>query len=317
MFSNFFHHNRNKACDSIIANNSSSDSYPYFYNEWGERIYACYLSHEHSFSMSRNMYFSQLDYELDIHFYGGIKMKQLVGQPRVRLGFIGESQAIIPQEYQFIYDNRIQLTKDFDYIYTFDERILNEYNNARFFPYAAKPWYRNGIIDSKSDDLFEKKSKNISIIASNKNTTKYHKIRREIAKKCRNLHLADSYGQFDGGTYLAEYDEAFSEYRYAIVIENNISDYYFTEKLTSCFASQTIPIYLGARKIDSFFNSDGIIKINENDIDNINIIVKQCCKEDYYSRREAIYDNYNRVHEYDDRWNWWFRKYGTVLTKKM
>ena len=48
----------------------------------------------------------------------------------------------------------------------------------------------------------------------------------------------------------------------ALIIENDITPYFFTEKITNCFISQTIPVYLGATQIHKFFNTDGIITIS-------------------------------------------------------
>jgi len=60
----------------------------------------------------------------------------------------------------------------------------------------------------------------------------------------------------------------------------------------------TVPIYLGAEKIATFFNSDGIIEIGIKDIDSIDHILGQCNEKDYLSRISAIVDNYNRVKDY-------------------
>ena len=60
----------------------------------------------------------------------------------------------------------------------------------------------------------------------------------------------------------------------------------------------TVPIYLGATKIDKFFNPDGIIQISLNDLDNIDKILLQCNEEDYMNRLSAVKDNYNRVQNY-------------------
>jgi hypothetical protein len=76
-----------------------------------------------------------------------------------------------------------------------------------------------------------------------------------------------------------------------------VSDYFFTEKITNCFISQTIPIYLGARKIGDFFNPGGIIQVSQGD-DDIEKVLKSCGEEDYMSRLAAIKDNYNRAFKY-------------------
>jgi len=149
-------------------------------------------------------------------------------------------------------------------------------------------------LDAKA---YEKKQKDVSIVSSNKENCDLHRFRIDVARRCKKEGIADTFGTFDGGTY-SDISESLKEYRYSIIVENTISDYFFCEKITNCFAAQTIPIYLGARKIDEFFNADGIIHIEMKDLNEIENIIKQCDEKEYLSRLPAIMDNYERVQEY-------------------
>jgi len=61
---------------------------------------------------------------------------------------------------------------------------------------------------------------------------------------------------------------------------------YFTEKLLDCFATGTIPVYLGAPDIGDHFNMNGIIVLgDEFDVSD----------EIYYSKIDAIQDNLERA----------------------
>jgi len=55
----------------------------------------------------------------------------------------------------------------------------------------------------------------------------------------------------------------------------------------------TIPVYLGAAKINNIFNPDGIIQFNETD--DIEQVLKKCTKEFYEERIPAVIDNFNRI----------------------
>jgi hypothetical protein len=110
--------------------------------------------------------------------------------------------------------------------------------------------------------------------------------------QCKTNQLADIYGRFNGGKYFETY-EPYSDYFFSIVIENEITPYGFTEKITNCFNTMTVPVYLGATKIDDLFNPDGIIRFSMND--DIGNVVKQCTKEFYEKRIPAIIDNFYRV----------------------
>jgi len=82
---------------------------------------------------------------------------------------------------------------------------------------------------------------------------------------------------------------------FSIVIENDQYDDYFTEKITDCFATGTIPVYYGTKNIGNYFNTDGIIEIpnDENLVDFI--ITNRLNKDLYYSKMDAIEDNLERV----------------------
>ena len=170
--------------------------------------------------------------------------------------------------------------------------------NAAFYPVCAAVWYGvDGSSASLDAKAYQKKDKNVSIVSSDKAYCDLHRFRIAMAKKCKQESLADTFGTFDGGT-VCKIEESLTKYRYSIAIENIVSDYFFCEKLTNCFAAQTIPIYLGARKIEQFFNMDGIIRLELNDLENISQILKQCNEKEYIRRLPAILDNYQRVQEY-------------------
>ena len=88
--------------------------------------------------------------------------------------------------------------------------------------------------------------------------------------------------------------EALNDYMFSVVLENDQYDDYFTEKITDCFATGTIPIYWGTRNIGDYFNTDGIIQVPK-DVDKINDIVNSLTPSLYYGRMDAIKDNFERV----------------------
>lgn len=207
-----------------------------------------------------------------------------------------ESEAIQPQDYQRALNDSGRM-KEFNKIFTFSEKILNRYENALFIP-ASGLWYGTSLNGGSLDEhRYEKKEKNISVVSSAKTHTKYHRLRVETAKKAVALGIADGYGAFCKKRVEKKAD-ALDHYRYSIVLENDVQPYYFTEKILDCFAAMTIPIYLGASKIDKFFNMDGIITLEEKQCDQIENVLKQCSQKDYEMRLEAVKDNYERVKKY-------------------
>ena len=281
---------------------------PKIYNDKGRQLETYFIKNRHSrhapFGHEGKYFFwDRYNYGLDTHFYGPESMPKPLGKPLVKYGMLTESRTIVPQDYEVFHKHK-GLEKDFRYIFSYDERILNEIENARFYPVAA------GIWNSRMrEGLHQTKNKDLSILSSDKVMCELHRFRLELARMCKKEHLADTYGRFDGGDYVQSVDETLDDYRFSLIIENDISDYYFSERLTSCFASQTIPVYLGARKITNFFNEDGMILISAPDLEEAKRKIKECTRETYEAKLSAVLDNYNRVQEYVNMQDYLYEHY--------
>jgi len=81
-----------------------------------------------------------------------------------------------------------------------------------------------------------------------------------------------------------------------IAIENISWHYWFTEKLLDCFMTHTVPIYIGAEGVNEFFNTDGIIMAGT--VDEAISICNRLTPDDYYLRKDAMDDNFQRSQEY-------------------
>ena len=254
------------------------------------------------------IYSDRFNFGLPTHIYADLSMLEKIGNPTKCYGMFSEPKTISPMPYT-IFDKNKGLDKDFDLIFTHSEDILEKYDNARPFCFFSMVWHRLSDQDGNlPSNWLEYKRKNISIVSSDKIMCNLHKFRLELARKCKRDNLADSYGTFDGGMYVEPADYL-DNYRYSIVVENDIEPYWFTEKILNCFATMTIPIYIGASKINEFFNEDGIIRINEKDFDNIENILKQCTKEAYDDRIDIIKENYEKSKVFDNNWDFLYKKY--------
>ncbi len=275
--------------------------YPEIYNKEGEKMELFFLRDFHSahdpyFFNSKYFLMDRFNFGLGTHFYTHNCMLEQVGKPKKKYGILYESQSIVPNDY-LIFQNNPSLYKDFDKIFTYSAKILDDVPNAVFVPFQATPWYGRNPDEIIDENLCRQKTKNISFLSSKKVMCDMHKKRVALANKCKTEKLADTYGTFDGGIP-ASLASVLKDYRYTIIVENEIDDYYFTERLTNAFLSMTIPIYCGAPKIGNFFNEDGIIKLNLQDFDNIEKLLKNCNEEDYKNRINAVIDNFNRVQKY-------------------
>lgn len=291
------------------------------YNVEGEKVHTYFLkdrlclSHPWGFAYGRipkTILWDRFHPGLETHFYTSSDILHTIGKPRKKFAYLIESELILPEDYK-IFEEHVGLDKEFDLIFTFSEKILNQYSNARFLP-AAGVWYGSEASGVSLDEKrYEKKNKNISIIASNKQMCEMHKFRKEVALELKHNGLADTYGTFDGGERLEFVDPTLSDYRYQIVIENGITDYYFTEKILNCFAAMTIPIYIGARKINEYFNADGIIQVENPSWESVSIALKECTETYYREHIPVVVDNYHRVQEFLCIEDYLMKHYGNAL----
>ena len=225
---------------------------PEIYNKDGEKMNTYFIRTKNQVGFSKYFIWDYYNYNLPEQFYTQECMLETMGNPQKRYGLFIESESIIPATYK-IFDKNKGLEKDFDMIFTHTERFLEKFDNARLVPYCADIWYSikdpNGNNNEPVKDWYENKNKNISIVSSAKVMCELHKLRINWAKQCKQNGWADTFGDFDGGK-IVPIGESLKNYRYSIAIENQIEPYWFTEKIVNCFATMTIPVYIGATKRD-------------------------------------------------------------------
>lgn len=186
----------------------------------------------------------------------------------------------------------------FDYIFTFDDQLLQKLPNAKPMPFIGV-WYTSEL----------NKTKNISMCCSNKAMCQGHLNRKKIADLVKNK--VDILGDYLGEARVNTKD-IYSTYRYSIVLENEIDEYYFTEKVLNAFANKCIPIYYGSPKILKWFNKDGIIFID--DLDQIPYVLENLNpEEDYLNRKAAINENFEIVKKYKCYEDFLFQAYQNRL----
>ena len=131
------------------------------------------------------------------------------------------------------------------------------------------------------------KTKLISMIASNKVDCKEHLFRTEMVNKFSSQ--CDHYGI--GYNFIKDKADGLKDYCFSITIENATYPNMITEKITDCFMTGTIPIYYGINNIGDYFDSDGIIKLDNN------FKIKELNFELYESKLKAVYNNFKIANE--------------------
>ncbi len=289
-YSNFFENNK-----------------PHLYNSEGKLLELWFLRDRIGahvpYASSKYFAWDHFNISLPVHFYTHGTILETMGKPSHRYAYFVESESIIPDEYA-IFETHKGIEKDFDAVFTYSEKLLNSLPNAKFFPSCASMWYGiesfEGVPDSTVLDerIYLKKTKNISMVCSEKKYTPMHFIRHRFASDALASRAVDVFGKFNGGKWMPYKSMSLKDYRFQIVVENDIAPFYFTEKIIDCFAAMTIPVYLGAEKISDFFNEDGIVKIEKDS--SIESILKICTKEYYEEHLKAVQENFQRVLKYKD-----------------
>lgn len=190
-----------------------------------------------------------------------------------KYGWLLESKYITPQIVDSVRMFPEQYLETFDLIFTHNHDLLKLDSKFKWVP-AQGFWIKEPKIYDKS--------KMISMIASNKKMCEGHRLRLQWVERL--WGQVDMYGR--GFNEIALKEEGLCDYMFSIAIENGQYGTYFTEKLLDCFATGTIPVYLGAPDIGNYFNKDGIIDLTEQfDVSD----------QIYYNKMNAIVDNLNRV----------------------
>ncbi len=178
-----------------------------------------------------------------------------------------------------IVKNNIKLIEDtFEDVFTYSDEI-SSLSNKFHKVYTTNSWIKNPKIYDKS--------RLISMITSNKVWTEQQKYRVNFAEK--NKDKIDVYGR--GFREIEEKEEGLKDYMFSIAIENATYDTYFTEKILDCFATGTIPIYKGTREISDHFDSNGILFLDDIDIEDLN-------PDLYFSKIESVKRNFELIAGY-------------------
>lgn len=162
----------------------------------------------------------------------------------------------------------------YDMIFTWCEELVELHDRIKWIP-GSGSWIREPKIYPKS--------KLVSIIASNKSHLPGHQQRLHMIEQLK--PYAPLFGR--GFNEVKYKEEALSDYMFSVAIEN--MDNWFTEKLLDCFLTGTVPIYYGTPSVGKWFNTDGMIFLEDGfDIESLS-------EELYASKKDPIEENFNKA----------------------
>lgn len=113
------------------------------------------------------------------------------------------------------------------------------------------------------------KTKNISIVTSNKKMMPGHNIRMTIIERLKK-DFDSRIDYFGSGHNPVDYKaDALLPYRFHICMENSCIPYYWTEKFSDPVLAYSVPIYLGCSNIDKYFDKRGYIEFSSSDYEGL------------------------------------------------
>lgn len=213
--------------------------------------------------------------------------------PIKNVAWLIESRGIIPQ----VYEQFDRVADQFDIILTHSSDILNKYPDKAKWIFGGGSYI--GTEHGGGEEQIYSKSKFCSMVSSNKVMCKLHIDRLHVINWLYNKrHYIDLFGTWNDANDWQPIINSLADYQYSVVMENYIDDAFWTEKLTNCFLTGTIPIYYGARKISDYFNPEGIITFSSQEELGYILSELNYIKNDYYDRMPAIKDNFERAKKY-------------------
>jgi hypothetical protein len=187
-----------------------------------------------------------------------------IDRPGRKLAWLLESPAIA--RYQnttpFIEQNLDRVMDAYEWVLTPDRAFCALHPRIVYHPAGANlPW-----IDEHQYAIY-RKTRMCSMFASAKEMVEPHRTRQRYAEKFRTK--LDLFGgacgspRIGGGAAHPDKSDGMIPYRFQLVMENCRVDFYYTEKITDCFATGTVPVYWGSSCIGEIFDTDGILTLDE------------------------------------------------------
>jgi hypothetical protein len=237
-----------------------------------------------------NSYDNPISVYLDNDLFKGIEDHKVDNGTKKKFLWVIESRKFDGGAVDNIKNNLDSVLETFEQIWTHNDELLSLHSKFKWTPSYGVYIKEFGI---------HPKTKMASMITSNKRWTRQHEIRHDFAMA--NQDKIDVFGR--GINEIPNKEIGLKDYMFSFAVENDTYDTYFTEKILDCFATGTIPVYMGTKKVVEYFNPDGIIFF-EGTFD-----LSQLTEELYQSKMDAIKDNYDRVQKYSVLDDWIFENY--------
>jgi len=200
-----------------------------------------------------------------------------------------------PNEYFGLHDWVIQNKDLFSVILTWDDKVLNNCDNALLLPFGHT-WLKPDQYEKEHTKEFK-----LAHLQGKLLKTYGHSLRHEITARVNELKIPTKFYETYGDRNNIEdarigKEFIFSDSQFGVVIENVSHRNYFSEKILDCFLLKTVPVYWGCSNIGDFFDIDGILVVSN--IDDLIYVCNNLTEEFYESKKESIKRNWNLAKQF-------------------
>ena len=151
------------------------------------------------------------------------------------------------------------------------------------------PWHIGKSYDElKALSPDADKAHRVSTVTSSAYSRPGHRARYDLIQHLRDTDLdLELFGK--GIRFVEDKYDGIAPFRYSIAIENSFYPSYWTEKITDCLLSWTMPVYSGAPDIDEYIDPAAYIAIDPHDYEGSYRRMKAAIEADeWHQRLDAI-----------------------------
>jgi len=181
-------------------------------------------------------------------------------------------------------------------ILTWDNKVISSCEQSVLLPFGHT-WMTPHFWNKSYDKKFQ-----VSHLAGALNKTYGHSLRHELLARKNEIGNMDkvfhhTYGnRNDIEEARVGKVEIFGNSQYGVAIENTSHRGYFTEKILDLLLLKTIPVYWGCSNIEKYFNTKGIIRVEN--VDDIIYQVNDLNPILYDSMSDVIEENFQTALKY-------------------
>jgi len=217
----------------------------------------------------------------DLVFYVDNEIHKVNRGHKKRIAWLIEPYVKQQRNYEWLAKNNHR----FDYCLINEKKFLDRGENFVYYPFG-------GCWIEVENRKFHEKIKLVSMVTSAKRHVPDHIKRHELISRFKDR--IDVYGR--GYNPIDSITIGLKDYMFHIAMENQRRDYHFSEKIINPIMTGTIPIYWGMPSIGDFFDTRGIILMN--DIEEFGDIFNSLSKELYYEMLPYAKNNFELAKSY-------------------